>query len=50
MIIMTRPKEDDFIYPDEKPDGTILGYLDKDAFIEAQEKYIDYLESQGQGQ
>lgn len=41
---MKRPLEKDFIFPEEKPNGAILGYLDHDAYIGALEDYVDYLE------
>ena len=41
---MNRPIDNDYLYPDEKSDGTIIAHLDHEAYIEALEKYVDHLE------
>ena len=43
--IMKKPKYEDFLYPEEKPDGSIHSYCNNEDYQEALEKYIDYLEN-----
>jgi len=41
---MKRPNKEDFIEPEQKPNGETLGYLDEDRYIDYLEKYIDFLQ------
>lgn len=46
LIIMEKPIRNDYVEMDEDSSGNLRGCLDEDAYIDALEKYIDYLELQ----
>lgn len=43
---MEKPIRNDYVEMDEDSSGNLRGCLDEDAYIDALEKYIDYLELQ----